>query len=173
MDGDGSFTKMDGTSIAFTLASTFDQDWIEHEKVMQSIGVEYTIRRKIVKHGRVSILYATNIDNVVKWGTYLYQGFDQDKIGLPRKHARWRVAVAKQAERDAHDSLVVKSDEPFDADSVFRLIARYNGLLSRRKMCEAFGVKSHQMDKIIRQLRDDKRIVGKGKLSSRRFFIKV
>ena len=94
VDGDGCFYVRDRDCCQFSIAGSFEQDWIFVERVFNSLGIKGAIaRRQQVQHGKTtknSVIRLSSRKDIAIFGKWLYQGFELDEIGLPRKHAKWK-----------------------------------------------------------------------------------
>jgi hypothetical protein len=84
-DGDGCFyfnAKQSCRQITFT--SSVEQDWTELEKIMDKVGVERFAIRRTDSKTRYSQFRITNKNDVVRLGSFIYQG---DSFGIKRKRA--------------------------------------------------------------------------------------
>lgn len=162
MDGDGSFPKP-GSTRMFCFYSTQEQDWTEHQKILEKLDISYTIDRTKKSLGNCSLVRSNNTTNVYKWGSYIYQGYQQDKIGLFRKYEKWLDVVPDYNEFCKHDNLVVDPILPFNEDNMLKTIQKYDKLLSRRKLIEAYGLPVQYIDKAARFLKDQGKITRIGK----------
>jgi LAGLIDADG DNA endonuclease family protein len=88
-DGDGSFSKSKTNNpnrfyYRMTIYSTYDQDWLEFEKLSQTLGFNFSLERKVrkTKHS-YSLVNLGEKQSVLKLGGYLYNNYDY--IGLKRK----------------------------------------------------------------------------------------
>lgn len=89
-DGDGSIHCCDKNK-TISVASTYDQDWSALEGLCKSLGVQYRIykRKNKAKNGhthKASIFIISNTYNILRFGNYLYKGFNKNNIGLYRKY---------------------------------------------------------------------------------------
>lgn len=94
-DGDGCLYVGRSASLAFW--STIDQDWSELFALYERLGVEWSrsvYSRKEGKH-RSSSVQMGKIPMIVKVMEYIYHGYEEDKIGLARKHAKYLEVKAR------------------------------------------------------------------------------
>jgi len=92
-DGDGCFyiNKKNG-NYQFSISSTYEQDWsylINLCKFLQisKYGIKTTINEK--KKSKSSQFRITNKRDIVKIGNYIYNNFNDDKIGFDRKYKKF------------------------------------------------------------------------------------
>ena len=89
VDGDGCFTF--GHSYRFSVCSAYEQDWSYIEKVLKQFEIKYSIYRTISSKGhKFSTINIVNRSGILKFGNYIYSGYDEDKIGLIRKHQKFQ-----------------------------------------------------------------------------------
>lgn len=94
-DADGCFYNNEKQSLAqYQITSCINQDWSNVETLLTSLDINYQIdRREVIDkdgglHARSNIRFQ-GVPNVTKWGTYIYQTYGQDGIGLRRKHSSY------------------------------------------------------------------------------------
>lgn len=100
-DGDGCFyveKKLNKTTIRrplmnFTIASSFSQDWTYCANLCNSLGIEFTVRRSVLKKSRStgSTFSIQKPIEIIKFGDYIYQNYELDKIGFPRKYEKYNL----------------------------------------------------------------------------------
>jgi hypothetical protein len=95
IDGDGCFyhykPEKGPTLRQFALASSYEQDWSYFEELCKEKNIKYTIKRTIGKKSSSSVIRITNKDGIIKLGDYIYKDFHEDKIGLVRKHKKYKL----------------------------------------------------------------------------------
>ena len=88
IDGDGCFTF--GRSYRFSICSAYEQDWEYVETLLKSMNIKYSIYRTIShlghKHSTINIV---NRAGIKKIGDYIYDGYESDHIGFPRKYKKY------------------------------------------------------------------------------------
>lgn len=91
IDADGCFSKRKNKrGGAFSIASTYEQDWTEVEKWLASIFVEnHRIFRRDYDRGRSSVVEVKYGQDIDKIGTFIY-GNEFDNIGLKRKYEKFK-----------------------------------------------------------------------------------
>lgn len=93
IDGDGCFyyynPEVGSTLRQFALASTYEQDWTYFEKLCINLGVKYKIKRNKGTKSSSSYIRITNKNGIKLLGDYIYQGFNEDNIGLNRKFQKY------------------------------------------------------------------------------------
>lgn len=86
-DGDGSFyynSKNSGN--IFNISSEHNQDWSYLIKLCNILNIQYRIDRSIFESGyKGSTFNISRRKDIIIIGNYIYNGFENDKIGLPRK----------------------------------------------------------------------------------------
>jgi hypothetical protein len=86
IDGDGCFYVSEKNSTyQFSIASTYEQDWSFYLDFFHKKGLNPIIKKRIQKSGKSSYLRITGRKQVLKLIEWLYEGYDNDKIGLKRK----------------------------------------------------------------------------------------
>lgn len=97
IDGDG-YVRFDPKyySRLITITSRIEQDWSYMEDVMKSLNIKYAIYKHTGKKGSYSII-SVNGDNTLKFGKYLYDSYEEDKIGLPRKYLKYKEMIDARA----------------------------------------------------------------------------
>jgi hypothetical protein len=95
IDGDGCFYINDKNYCTqFSVAGPYEQDWSYIENILKSMNINYGIsRRKQLQHGKInksSVIRLTNKTDIVKFGKYIYQNYEIDKIGLNRKYEKFQ-----------------------------------------------------------------------------------
>ena len=89
-DGDGCFYYNEkNNSKQFVLTSTYEQDWGYFESLCNRLEIKYKINRIINKKSSYSIVRITNKSGINKLGSYIYNNFECDKIGLTRKYDKF------------------------------------------------------------------------------------
>jgi hypothetical protein len=94
LDGDGCiclYGKYKTTSIQ--MAGSREQDWSCFEKLCQKMGIPISIYRPKNKGG--STVNITSQDGQKLFLSYIYQNYENDKIGLPRKNKKAIEALEK------------------------------------------------------------------------------
>ena len=120
IDGDGCFYINEKQYLyQFSLASSFDQDWSYFTKFLDKIGVEYKIQKnsKLNKKGvlnQSSAVRATNKKYIAKLFECVYEGYDSDKIGLPRKYEK--ALFIKEKSKITRKDIVMKNMKPLSAN---------------------------------------------------------
>lgn len=90
IDGDGCFYYNEkNNSKQFVLTSTYEQDWGYFESLCNRLEIKYKIKRIINKKSSYSIVRITNKSGINKLGSYIYNNFECDKIGLTRKYDKF------------------------------------------------------------------------------------
>lgn len=87
-DGDGCFyTKK---HFCFFFTSGINQDWHFVNELGFKLGFEWKTIEKVTKNGSYSRRLANSKTKLQKFGEYIYQGYDKDLIGFPRKYKKFR-----------------------------------------------------------------------------------
>jgi len=84
----------------FTLSGSFAQDWAYFERLLNTLHIKYTVcrrkekqRKKNGKQHKHSVVRISNKKDVITLGAYIYEGFEDDNIGLKRKYDKYRLAL--------------------------------------------------------------------------------
>lgn len=115
-DGDGCIFISDKKRIQnMFVSSTYEQDWTYMEGLAERLGLRFycrRIKRRQPSHRAFanlwsysSIFEVVNLLSCHALGTYLYQGYEIDGIGLKRKHAKWLRIKARQPVRKCNPLL--------------------------------------------------------------------
>lgn len=93
IDGDGCFyMSADKTNRQFCITSSYEQDWKYMEDVFKKFSVRYKIKKQISKLGnKFSQMRVTSPFDIKSFGEWIYQNYENDKIGLPRKYEKWKL----------------------------------------------------------------------------------
>lgn len=99
IDGDGNF-YISKTQNQFSLAGSYEQDWSYFEDLLKMMQIKYAIKKTIViKNGKTyksSVVRVTKRKDIIKLGEYIYNGFEEEKIGFDRKYKK--ILIMKQAQ---------------------------------------------------------------------------
>lgn len=89
-DGDGNVSKLTYT---FSISSCENQNWNFMKLLFDQLNIDFIIRirkhselKKNNKFGHSSVIRSWNTLNFLRYFTYIYRNYNQDKIGLSRKH---------------------------------------------------------------------------------------
>ena len=101
IDGDGSFyVNNKNYARSLSVSSSENQNWNFLELLFKSLNISpYHIRRWSTITGNASEIKITSVGNIIKFGEYIYRGFDSDNMGLKRKYEKY--LQIKCAFRDA------------------------------------------------------------------------
>lgn len=88
-DGDGTIYSTNRQNI-LNITSTYEQDWSDLIDIFEKLNIKYSISKTIHinkknKRNSMSRIVTQNMDGVVKFCNYIYDGYFDDKIGLNRK----------------------------------------------------------------------------------------
>jgi transcriptional/translational regulatory protein YebC/TACO1 len=89
IDGDGCFyINKKNSAHQFTVYSTYEQDWTLYEQILTELNCKFSINRHIskIKNSKSSCLRISNKKDIIKLINWLYEGYEQDNIGLKRKY---------------------------------------------------------------------------------------
>lgn len=135
IDGDGCWmTGKKNKVTRWQLSGTYKQNWGVIEHLFKTLKIEYRINRRIVKGGRVSDIFVTRATDVAKIGDYIYAGWNNRPIGLPRKYILYEKVLKRAAEiiqRDREISTLRASHMAF---------IRSNPHLSREETSKALNI---------------------------------
>lgn len=89
-DGDGCFyISKNGKQKQCYLCGSYEQNWMWIEKIFNELNIKYTIKRKIQNiNSKYSIIYI-NKNSIGRFGKYIYEDYETDKIGLKRKYEKF------------------------------------------------------------------------------------
>lgn len=97
IDGDGCFyyhKPIKGSTLRqFAITSTYEQDWSYFENLCHYLDIKYTIKRTKKERSSSSYLRITNKDGIKKIGDFIYQNYNIDNIGLPRKYKKYSLIL--------------------------------------------------------------------------------
>jgi hypothetical protein len=87
IDGDGCFyLNKKQYTYQLTIASTYEQDWSFYIDFFNKLGFEFKIQKRINKKSKSSIIRLCQRQKIEDLSKWLYDGYEIDKIGLPRKY---------------------------------------------------------------------------------------
>ena len=77
-----------------SISSSFDQNWNYIETLFQTLDIPlYVVRRKQLqqqKTNKSSYIRITNKSDIIKFGKYIYNGYNNDHMGLSRKYKKFQ-----------------------------------------------------------------------------------
>lgn len=87
IDGDGSFyiNKKNDSCARVQVSSSINQDWAYLSNLFNSLGLTFTIAKINSKSGNSSLFQMCGKSKIKQFCDYLYDGYKDDLIGLPRK----------------------------------------------------------------------------------------
>jgi hypothetical protein len=91
-DGDGCFYIYPNNKYAkFTITSEYEQDWCYLTDLLKRLGIPSYYYRKFIRTNGNSESYVslTAKSKVITFGDYIYQNYQNDKIGLTRKYKKY------------------------------------------------------------------------------------
>lgn len=97
IDGDGCFyVNEKNRCYQFSVCSTYDQDWTYFVNLCNSLSIRHGIQRRVevTKLGEEQFHSTVRISNrtdIIKLGDYIYQGYEADKMGFPRKYEKLKL----------------------------------------------------------------------------------
>ena len=92
IDGDGCwYINKNHYNYQFSLAGPYEQDWSFFQKLLEYLGIRYSIQRRVVKknNNRSSCIRITYKAGVIALGNYVYDTYAGDNIGLERKYLKF------------------------------------------------------------------------------------
>ena len=96
-DGDGCFTFTGKYHRRFFITSSYEQDWLDFENLMKRLNIQKYRISKVIdtskskdKPSKCSRCGSSNKEDIKKFFNYIYQNYDKDKIGLSRKHDKFK-----------------------------------------------------------------------------------
>jgi hypothetical protein len=171
-DGDGHFSSKDIGRFGFT--SNISQDWIEHENILKSIGVYYSILKIKRITGNSSAIAVYSLENGFKWGDYIYKNRYEDDIGLSRKFNLWiEIKKIYEIQQKAYNLIISESpDLKLDKNSLLEIIKKYSPFLTLAKIESHFNMKKRHVVALIRFLKDSGNIETTKSCPKRYLFVK-
>ncbi len=98
IDGDGCFyyykPEIGSTLRQFALTSTYEQDWEYFETLCKKLNIKYSIKKTINSKSSSSSIRITNKDGIKRLGEFIYNNFNEDKIGLVRKYIKYTQIIS-------------------------------------------------------------------------------
>lgn len=82
-DGDGCFYAKQNIQFFFT--SSINQDWSFISQIEDKLNIKFKIIEKTNNVGSYSRRLLDNCDGFIKFGNYIYQDYNENKIGFKRK----------------------------------------------------------------------------------------
>jgi len=99
-DGDGCmYHNPDGLHMKLSISSSYDQDWKYINDLFNYVLFDesFFIRRKVRKNGnKFSRIEVVKRSTILKFLNYIYKGYNEDKIGLPRKYEKYLTALQRE-----------------------------------------------------------------------------
>lgn len=90
IDGDGCWYINKRLSLRqFSVSSCFDQDWSYLENLLNTLNIQYKTTKRIQGKNKHSVVRVTGFENLIKLGSYIYDSYADDHIGLQRKYNKW------------------------------------------------------------------------------------
>ena len=99
IDGDGCFYYNEKYRLRqFQITAPIDQDWRAIEDIFITLGIEYTVDRRITKKEgkKRSNIRIFGRKNLEKLGSYIYSSIESDRIGMIRKYEKWKACMEKK-----------------------------------------------------------------------------
>lgn len=116
-DGDGWCTVK---TVGVGIASSFNQDWTYMQKLCEQLKIEYAIERK-EKQGKATfgrsskfLIYGKRKSMVFL--DYIYQGYDEDRIGLTRKHDKY-LKIKEKCEKVKYTGVTINKHKRWNAST--------------------------------------------------------
>lgn len=87
IDGDGCFyiNRKNNSCARVVISSSLYQDWTYLSNLFNSLGLTFTIAKINAKNGSSSLFQMCGKSKIKQFCDYLYDGYKDDLIGLPRK----------------------------------------------------------------------------------------
>lgn len=161
MDGDGCW-KASERSQNFSFFADYDYPWEEHAAQLDKLGIKWSLKKRTKtpnRFGRVSFLICSDLDGINRWGEYVYQGYEVDKIGLPRKYAKWKECHDKLARIRFLQEFPLEADprQPLTKDLIYQIVKKHSGIISRERISTHFEVDYWKVRDLLRKLlKEDK-----------------
>ncbi len=94
-DADGCICLRQGKYGRFQVTSSYDYDWNPLIRILSIVtnDIKTQLSNSSPKGHRSSTINIYTHESLVKMYDYLYQTYDQDKIGLPRKHDKFKFVL--------------------------------------------------------------------------------
>ena len=94
-DGDGHIRAASGRCIS--IASSYEQDWGYMENLCLQLGITtcQIVRSIHPKGDRDSRFLFGRVEDILRFCEYIYQGYETDKIGLPRKREKYETLIGR------------------------------------------------------------------------------
>lgn len=96
-DGDGCLFVGKNNQKGMSIHSTYEQDWGVMEKLFMDLGINYSIKRMTVESSgyKKSSINSTDFVSIIKFCNYIYQNYEIDKIGFPRKWEKFQILLKR------------------------------------------------------------------------------
>ena len=91
-DGDGNVTCTDKTETC-GIASSYNQDWSALKDLCKELNIKYFIQRRDRDKGKCSNFGISNRDGIINFLSFIYDGYNTDKIGFNRKYKKIKMLV--------------------------------------------------------------------------------
>ena len=87
IDGDGCFYfNKKNYTYQLTIASTYEQDWSFYIDFFRERGFDFKVQKRVNKKSKSSIIRLCKRESIVNFCIWLYEDYENDKIGLQRKY---------------------------------------------------------------------------------------
>lgn len=96
-DGDGNATCTDKTKVC-GIASSYNQDWTALEILCEELNVKYFIQKRDRDKGKCSNFGVSSRDGIIKFLSFIYDGYEIDRIGFGRKYEKLKMLVKNKDE---------------------------------------------------------------------------
>lgn len=154
-DGDGWFTVADRGVVTHGIVGCYNQNWCFANRLYESLGMKTKniVKRVIRKSGhKCSLVILSNRADIVRFGDYIYQGYEEDQIGLKRKWIKYQKIHSKN---QRHRSSIYKHvfyDKTIDK-WVFQKVSGNKRLIRKSfaTECEAYQASLVYLDKTVFQ----------------------
>lgn len=96
-DGDGCFYIDKQKRKTISIASTYEQNWLYLENILNKLQIQFSIYKSISKKNhKHSSLCIRNKEGVKKFLDYIYKNYENDGIGLKRKYKKYQETFQNQ-----------------------------------------------------------------------------
>lgn len=162
-DGDGYW---DDNGLIASFTSGAYQDWSFAEKLCNDLSVSFDIfRKRYSKDDKIignSAIIMKKAPNLVKFGQYIYQNYENDKVGLYRKYKNYLLSLKKDEYINykpidiEFDKQLIRDDIDYRVNKIVELIKLNNYKISRRNLIKYFNVSNGRIQSAQRELRKNK-----------------
>lgn len=106
IDGDGCFySRIKTSQFNFSLCSSYNQNWDCFEEILRDAEINWKIERTKSKSGSYSKIHISGRLRIIKFGDFIYQNYNNDKMGLERKYNKYLEAKNYNSKRNYKKTL--------------------------------------------------------------------